>query len=183
MEEILLKLVDELNDLNNEEERLGKLFKEYYIGFIKKKNLSKEDEEFQMLLIDNIIEGNDNFTFNSYFKPNPLIQHLYAENQKQVIVIHRYALQLYKLYKKESNQQIPYYEDIVQKEKKLQGQKFLDTSEFELLFGYSKSSQTSFRQKINNPLPIDSEYDSGKIRYIREEAERWLRKCKKLKSK
>ena len=55
----------------------------------------------------------------------------------------------------------------------------ITTKEFTLLYGYSKSSQVSFRGRINNPLPFLKDESKGKssntkILYNNEEVKQWF---------
>ena len=55
----------------------------------------------------------------------------------------------------------------------------ITTKEFALLYGYSKSSQASYRGRINNPLPFLKDESKGKssntkILYSNEEVKQWF---------
>jgi phage anti-repressor protein len=181
MEEILLNLIDEIEALKSVDKQ-KKIFIDFYEDYIRAKNISEDDKEFQISLLDEIAKNNDDFNFKDYFKPSPLIDYLYEKNDRDYQVIHKYALNLYRLYKKETNLKIDYYEEIIQKIKVAKSKILIDPNEFYLLYGYSKASQRTFRERIYDPLPVATSPESGSIRYNRVDVEKWLKHHKNLKS-
>lgn len=57
---------------------------------------------------------------------------------------------------------------------------FIDTKEFELLYGFSRDKQKELRGRVNNPLPYIQTKAKGDINYKKKEVDKWLENFKKV---
>lgn len=65
--------------------------------------------------------------------------------------------------------------DIEKQMKKIQAKKYITTAEMEEIYNISISSQKDYRGRLNDPLPFQQKVFRGKITYIVEDIEKWLK--------
>ncbi len=65
--------------------------------------------------------------------------------------------------------------DIEQQMKKIQVKKYITTDEMKEIYNISISSQKDYRGRLNDPLPFTQKKFRGKIIYIVEDIEKWLK--------
>lgn len=74
--------------------------------------------------------------------------------------------------KQQSEQEIL---DIQKNIARIQAQKFISSSELEILYpNMSKKTQAGYRGRINDPLPFQQKVEGGNITYEVEKVEQWL---------
>ena len=65
--------------------------------------------------------------------------------------------------------------DIEQQMKKIQVKKYITTDEMKEIYNISISSQKDYRGRLNDPLPFTQKKFRGKIIYVVEDIEKWLK--------
>ncbi len=65
--------------------------------------------------------------------------------------------------------------DLEEEMKKIQVKNFITTNEMSEIYNISISSQKDYRGRLNDPLPFTQKKFRGKINYIVEDIEKWLK--------
>jgi hypothetical protein len=172
IKDILNDMIITLEELNNEKIVLKNRYRKYYEEQIKDK--SPEDIDFYSSLIDSV----EDYISIDDFEPNDMMKYLYSQNLEKINELERYGLKMYKLYTEETNEKIPYLEEVKNKNiEKIQiaNQKDnISVNEFELLYGYSTTAQKGFRTRLNDPIPFIQKSFNSKILYKKDKVEKWL---------
>lgn len=119
--------------------------------------------------------------FNKYwtdgftYKDNEAV-HIEDRKRRKNRIIEQYDVPLIKLNKiLEQSEQFEEVNDIEYQMKKMQSKKYLTSKELVEVYNISESSQKNYRGRLNDPLPFHQKVPRGKIVYVVEEVEKWLK--------
>ena len=171
----LLNITDELKALKDtQKEILENIAKDNYTDIVKNKYSDIKDQEYYL----NIYElAYDDETIEEILSTNPIALTYYQQNADTFDTLLSFALEMYHL---SDNVKIEYLEDLeVTRIKVAKEKTILTTTDFEILYNYSKNQQANFRGRLNNPLPFrkndsKSKSSNAKILYNADEVKQWF---------
>jgi hypothetical protein len=175
IKKILLNLVDELEYLSKEQE---KIVREIYEKHTKAEISTRTyddltDKEWHYSIVEMLTEISD---IEELFDGNEIAFAFYNQNLDAFDSLLKYASDVYELY---DDLEIEYLDKLQEKKlfdiKVAKEKDTINVKEFELLYGYSKESQKGYRGRIKNPLPYIQKSHGSMILYKKIDVEEWLK--------
>lgn len=76
------------------------------------------------------------------------------------------------IHKIKKSREIKYTKDHIEK---IQAKKVLTVQELEVIYSIKKTTQQNYRSRIHDPLPYHQKVENGKITYLVDEVEKWIK--------
>ena len=175
IKEKLLDLTEELKSIKiNQEQILKDIVKNKFVNNVKNEYSNTQEQEYYLDAY-NIAYADDDIS--ELLKNNPIALTYYQQNEEIFDTLLIFALDIYK---STDNLKIDELENLELNRIKLAKEKIiLTTSDFELLYNYSKNQQANFRARLNNSLPFmkndsKSKSSNAKILYNAKDVKQWF---------